>query len=165
MSDESRKTPWDKWETLRYFLGSWEGQGSGKPGNSRCERSYELVLNDQFIRVTSRSVYPPQELNPEGEIHDEIGFFSYDGVREKFVFREFHVEGYVNQYTFEPQWKDDRTLEMVSEAIENFNPGWRARTTYEILSENVFRETFDLSGPGREWACFITNEMKRVRSG
>jgi len=44
-------------------------------------------------------------------------------------------------------------------------PGWRARTTYEILGENEFRETFDLAGPEKEWSCFITNEFKRVLQG
>jgi len=32
----------------------------------------------------------------------------------------------------------------------------------EITGEDNFRETFDLSGPGQEWACMMTNEFKRM---
>ncbi len=162
MSYELGKETWDKWEYFRYFIGFWEGEGAGQPGSGRSERSYNLVLNDQFIQVNNRSIYPPQEKNPDGDVHEDVGFFSYDKNREKFVLREFHVEGYVNQYIVESWDSDNQIIVMVTEAIENISPGWRARTTYEILDENEFHETFDLSGPGKEWVCYITNKFKRV---
>ena len=149
----------DPWQPFCFFLGRWKGTGSGNPGESQIEREYKQILNDQFIQVIDRSVYEPQERNPEGEVHEEIGFISYDRSREKFVLREFHVEGYVNQYLLEDP--DADKLIFITEAIENIPPGWQARTTYEILGENEFKETFDLAGPGQEWACFITNEFSR----
>lgn len=152
----------DLWNFFRYFLGSWKGTGSGKPGRSTVEREYKLVLNDQFIEVTNISVYKPQEANPEGEVHEDIGYFSYDRSRRKYVFREFHVEGYVNQYLLEQADPDKRILVLITESVENIPPGWQARTTYEILGEDAFIETFDLAGPGQEWTCYITNEFKRV---
>lgn len=163
MSNEREKDALEKWGYLRYFLGSWEGRGTGQPGISQSERRYDLVLNDQFIKVIDRSVYPPQEKNPEGEIHEEIGFFSFDKARETFVLREFHVEGFVNQYLVERWDPENRILVLVTEAIENIGPGWQARTTYEIRNENEFRETFELAGPGKEWVCYITNEFERVQ--
>ena len=33
---------------------------------------------------------------------------------------------------------------------------------YEILDEDEFHETFELAGHGKPWACFLTNEFKRV---
>lgn len=162
MTDAKREAAPDLWEPFRYFLGRWAGRGSGKPGESQAEREYELVLNEQFIQIRNRSVYKPQEQNPEGEIHEEIGYFSYDRNRQKFVLREFHVEGFVNQYVLEDRVPDENVLVLTTEAIENIAPGWQARTTYEILGKNEFRETFDLAGPEMEWRCFITNEFKRV---
>ena len=120
------------------------------------------MLNEQFIQITDRAVYPPQERNPEGEVHEEIGYISYDRDRGKFVLREFHVEGYVNQYVLEDRGPDGKKFIFRTEAIENIPTGWQARTTYEILGENEFKETFDLAGPDQEWSCFITNEFKRV---
>jgi hypothetical protein len=78
------------------------------------------------------------------------------------VFREFHVEGYVNQYVLE-EHIDGSLFTFVTESIENIPSDWRARTTIEILSEDRFREVFDLAGPGEEWACYITNEFQRVK--
>jgi hypothetical protein len=49
-------------------------------------------------------------------------------------------------------------------AIDNIAPGWRARTTYEILSDDEFRETFDLAGPGKEFGCYITNQFRRAKT-
>jgi hypothetical protein len=162
MNDESINDPAIPWEVFRFFLGRWSGTGSGKPGESQVEREYRLVLNDQFIQITDRSVYEPQERNPSGEVHEEIGYISYDRSRDKFVLREFHVEGYVNQYISEARGADAKRLVFRTEAIENIPAGWQARTTYEILGENEFRETFDLAGPGQEWSCFITIEFTRA---
>lgn len=160
MKDDANKTA-DPWEPFRYFLGRWRGIGSGNPGESQVEREYKLVLNEQFIQIINRSVYEPQERNPEGEVHEDIGYLSFDRSRQRHILREFHVEGYVNQYMLEDWDPGRKTLVLRTEAIENIPPGWQARTTYEILGENEFRETFDLAGPDQEWSCYITNEFKR----
>jgi hypothetical protein len=161
MIDDTSKHLVDTWQTFHFFLGRWKGTSSGNPGESQVEREYKQILNDQFIQVIDRSVYEPQERNPEGEVHEEIGFISYDRTRDVFILREFHVEGYVNQYVSEDVEADK--LIFVTEAIENMPPGWQTRTTYEILGENEFKETFDLAGPGQDWACFITNKFSRER--
>jgi hypothetical protein len=162
VKDETVMESADLWEIFRYFLGQWHGAGTGKPGESRVEREYRLVLNEQFMQITDRAVYKPQERNPEGEIHEEIGYISYDKSRQRHVLREFHVEGYVNQYVLE-DW-DPRKQKIVfkTEAIENIPPGWQARTTYEILGENEFRETFDLAGSDQGWSCYIATEFERT---
>ena len=162
MPNEPSSESEDPWSRFRYFLGEWRGTGTGQPGIGQAERTYHLILNDRFIQVRNRSFYEPQENNPEGEVHEDLGLFSYDKTREKHVLREFHVEGYVNQDVVESWDQEAGILVMATEAIENISPGWRARITYEILSENAFRETFDLAGPGKDWACYIINDFKRV---
>ncbi len=152
----------DKWAVFRYFLGKWTGTGRGKPGVSSAERSYALSLADQFMEIKGRSVYQPQEANPSGEVHEELGLLSYDKGRSQYVLREFHVEGFVNQYVLE-QYDDGKLFTFVTENIENIPSGWRARTTIEILSEDNFREVFDLAGPGKKWDCYITTEFQRVK--
>lgn len=162
MDEEDAEDRSDIWESFRYFLGRWTGTGSGSPGNSQADREYKLILNDQFIQITHQSLYKPQERNPEGELHEELGYISYDGGRKLYVYREFHVEGYVNQYVSEGLAPGGQKLIFKTEAVENGPPGLQARTTYEILGENEFKETFDLAGPGQKWSCFITNDFKRL---
>lgn len=144
------------------FSRTLEGDRFGEPRRKQVEREYRLVLNEQFIQINDRSVYEPQERNPEGEVHEEIGYISYDRNRQRHVLHEFHVEGYVNQYLLGDRDPGSNKLIFRTEAIENIPPGWRARITCKILGENEFRETFDLAGPEQEWRCFITNEFKRM---
>lgn len=152
----------DLWQPFRTFLGRWKGTGTGKAGESTGERSYELILADQFLLVKGRSVFAPQEDNQSGETHEDLGLISYDKARARYVLREFHVEGYVNQYVSELPVEGDDRFVFVTEAIENIPPGWRARITLEILSPDSFREVFELAGPGKEWACFVDSELHRA---
>jgi hypothetical protein len=152
----------DLWKPFRYFLGSWTGTGRGKPGVSTTTRTYSLTLADQFIEVKSLSTYEPQESNPSGEVHEELGLISYDKGRSRYVLREFHVEGYVNQYVLEPLAPGSQKMIFVTEAIENIPPSWQARTTLEILSRDSFRETFELAGPGKPWSCYINSDLHRA---
>lgn len=153
----------DVWEPLKFFVGAWEGEGEGRMGVSKVEREYTFVLNDQFLEMKNKSTYEPQEDNPKGEVHEDWGLFSYDQAREKFAFRQFHVEGFVNQYVSASLSADGKTFVFVTEAIENISPGWRARETYQILNDDEFTETFELAPPEQEFELYITNHFKRKR--
>lgn len=150
------------WLPLRFLIGSWEGQGVGQPGMGEYERTYRLVLNKRFIEVKNKSVYPSSEKKPKGEVHEDWGFFSYDKGRRTFVLRQFHVEGFVNQYKLDSISTDGRTIVFTSEAIENIPRGWRARETYDILDSNRVRETFELAEPNKEFELYTRVELNRV---
>jgi len=153
----------DVWEPLRFFVGSWEGKGEGRPGDSKAEREYKFVLNGKFIEARNKSIYEPQDLNPKGEAHEDWGLFSYGQNRKKIVFRQFHVEGFVNQYVLDSLAADGKTLVFVTESIENIPSGWRARETYKILNKDEFTETFELAAPEQDFEVYIENHFKRKR--
>jgi hypothetical protein len=152
----------DRFGPLQFLVGTWRGDQAGKPGQGTAERTYQLILNDRFLQETNTSTYPPQEKNKTGEVHHHMSVISYDATRKRFVFRQFHSEGFVNTYVQEPS-NDEKTIVFVSEAIENIPAGWRARETYTILNENEFRERFDLAEPGREFELYSEAHLKRVR--
>jgi hypothetical protein len=85
---------------------------------------------------------------------------SYDRARKKFVLRQFHVEGFVNQYAADPL--QDKTWRFESEAIENIPSGYRARETYTITGPDTFTERFELAPPGKEFALYSQTTFKRV---
>lgn len=153
----------DVWKPLRFFVGSWEGQGEGRPGVSKVEREYKFVLQDKFLEAKNKSVYEPQEDNPKGEVHEDWGLFSYDEDIGKFVFRQFHTEGFVNRYLLDSLSADGKTLVFVTETIENFWPNWKARETYRILNEDEFTETFELAPPDSDFELYMTNHFRRKR--
>ena len=57
------------WAPMKYFVGSWVGEGEGQSGTGKYERSYQWALNGNFIQVRNRVAYAPQEKSPQGEIH------------------------------------------------------------------------------------------------
>lgn len=152
------------WTPFNYFIGSWQGSGQGQAGDSHVERKYEFVLNGKFLSVRNKSTYDPQEKNPKGEVHEDWGLVSYDKARETYIFRQFHVEGFVNQYILEKLAQDGQSISFITEMIENIPPGWKARETYRILSPDQFVEVFELAAPGKEFELYTENRFQRVRS-
>jgi hypothetical protein len=146
---------------LAPLIGRWTGPTEGQPGKGSVERTYERVLGGRFIQVRNVSTYPPQAANPKGERHEDLGLFSYDRARKTIVFRQFHVEGFVNQYVADASAADGR-LVFTSEAIENIPAGWRARETY-VMSGDRLEEVFELAEPGKDFAEYSRNRLARAR--
>jgi hypothetical protein len=143
------------------LVGNWQGTSEGQPGTGTVTREYRAVLRDRFIEETNRSVYPAQEKNPKGELHEHRSFFSFDNARKAVVFRQFHGEGFVNQYVLQPATKPG-VLVFVSEAIENIPNGYRARETYTFISDNEFEEVFEIAEPGKDFALYSKARLKRI---
>ena len=156
------KPPSEVWEPFKYLVGKWDGTGEGQPGISKVQREYRLVLNDKFLHVENRSVYEPQPRNPKGEIHEDWGMISFDKGRKQFVLRQFHVEGFVNQYVTTSA-SAGKAIVFTSESIENIPSGWRARETYKIVSADEFIEIFELAEPGKDFHLYSEGHFKRRR--
>jgi hypothetical protein len=153
----------DVWAPFKYFVGKWQGQGEGKNGVSKGKQEYQFVLRGKFLQVKNEARFDPQEKNPKGELHEDMGLFSYDQARKFYVFRQFHVEGFVNQYICKKILDEGKTFIFVSEQLENLPPEFKARLTYNILNPNEFQMTFDLATPGKDFDCYSTGVLKRVK--
>ena len=73
----------DVWQPLEFLEGTWEAQTE----NSMVTQVYQFILKKKFLQMKTRGVFEPTEKNPEGEVHEDIGIFSYDQSRKKFVLR------------------------------------------------------------------------------
>jgi hypothetical protein len=152
----------DSLALLTGLVGRWTGTTEGQPGKGTVAREYERILGSRFIQVRNRSTYPAQEKNPKGEVHEDTGIFSFDSARKRVVFRQFHSEGFVNQYVLDPASTPER-LVLITEAIENIPTGWRARETYLLTGPNQLEETFELAEPGNEFEVYTRNRLTRER--
>lgn len=146
---------------LDFLIGRWEGSSAGQPGNAQVRREYTRVLGDRFIRVQNQSTYQPQEKNPKGEVHEDVGMFSFDAARQRLILRQFHIEGFVNQYVHDPA--ETGKVVFVSEALENIPAGWRARETYIAHGADEFEEIFELAGPGKDFELYSHARLTRSR--
>jgi hypothetical protein len=132
----------DIWSPVRFLLGQWSGTAAGEPGEGTVTRQYDFVLSDKFIHETNKSVYTAKEKDKHNEVHEHFSYISYDKARKLIVMRQFHVEGFVNQYVLNPTLATTKKVDFESERFENFSNEWRARETYDIVSADEFVETF-----------------------
>ena len=79
------------------------------------------------------------------------------------MLRQFHVEGFVNQFAADSICEDGRTIVFVSTAIENIAAGWRARETYRIVNNDGFIETFGLAEPNRDFETYSETHFRRKK--
>lgn len=157
------ETSADHWSAVSRLIGTWSGTSSGSAGEGVVQRRYALVLNGRYIQETNTSTYPPQEKNKQGEVHEHLGMLSFDRQRKSLMLRQFHVEGFVNTYRLaDTAGQKPGTLVFDSEAFENFNNAWKARETYDFLSDDEFVETFELAPPGQAYKTYSRTHFKRV---
>ena len=153
----------DALQDVRFLVGRWRGSSEGQAGQGVVTRSYEPVLHARFLHERNKSEYAPQAANPKGEVHEHWSFLGYDKVRQTVVFRQFHVEGFVITYRLAPRQDASKVLVFESEQIENLRGEWKARETYEQLSDREFTETFELAAPGKPFEIYGTTRLRRVR--
>jgi hypothetical protein len=150
------------WMPFQPFIGTWTGIGDGADGKGTYERTYQFVLNKSYIELRNKTVYAPTKENSKGYVHEDVGYFSYDKMRRSFVFRQFHGEGFVTQYTLDSLSADRKTMVFVSETIENIPPGWRARETYTVSKDGI-AELFELAEPGKKFAPYTNARFTKKK--
>jgi hypothetical protein len=151
----------DPWGPVRFLVGTWVGDVDGQPGKGTSEREYRFVLNNRYLEVRNKSCYPAQPKNPKGELHEDWGMISYDRTRKKLVLRQFHVEGFVNEYASEAT--SNGALRFTSEAIESIPAGYRARETYSVTGPDNFTERFELAEPGKDFELYSETRSRRKK--
>jgi len=151
----------DPWQPLRFLLGNWQGEAQGEPGRGTVERSYQLVLGDQFFEERNTSRYEPKSPGKEPEVHEHRSFLSYDRSRKTIMLRQFHEEGFVNLYAMNQAAGTPTRLVFESVSFENLDNDWKARETYEVISNDEFIETFELAEPGEPFQVYSRNHFRR----
>lgn len=161
LSTVSAQTP-DGLAEMRWLIGDWKGKGEGDPGISTSERHTEAILDNHYLRVNGRSVYPKQERNPKGEIHAEIDIWSYDRTRKMIVLRQFDTLGFVTTYILDKTASTANRWVLNAEHLENVPQGWRARYTYTRLSPTEYEEVLELDSDGKGFKPYVTNRFHKT---
>jgi hypothetical protein len=148
----------DRWQAWRPLVGVWEGRSEGKPGKGKIRLEISFVLKETFLKMAVASDY---DNDKGGEHHEDFGFVSYDSARKKHVFRQFHGEGFVNQYVLTSEPKPGEVLEFTSESCENA-PGWKARERYTMRGDKL-EQTFELAAPNQALEVYSRATYSRVK--
>jgi hypothetical protein len=152
----------DRWERWRPLLGVWEGNSQGAPGKGKIRLEFSFVMNERYLKIAGTALYEPRAAGEKGERHEDFGYVSFDRNRRKFVFRQFHIEGFVNQYVMTSDRSSD-SIELTSEAVENTPPGWRARETYKLEGGEI-KHVFELADKDKAFEVYASSTLKRVKA-
>lgn len=157
----AQQDPLARFEPL---IGKWNGHGEGFGSTkSKISAEYSWLMNKQFIQVKHRSEFEPTEKKPEGEIHEDMGIVSFDKERKAIVFRQYHIEGFYNEYVLSDSLSSEEKLVFETEKIENFVPGGKARFTIQLRSSAQIETLFDVGFPGKEMTCFGRNILLKEK--
>jgi hypothetical protein len=152
----------DRLAPVAALLGRWAGTTEGQPGKGTVEREYVRILGTRFIQVRNRSSYPPQEKYPKGQVHEDMGIFSFDSTRKTIVFRQFHIEGFVSQYVLGGSSTPNRIV-LTTESIENIPPAGAREKTYVVSDADQLEEVFELAEPGKDFELYSRNRLTRAQ--
>lgn len=147
----------DVWQPLKFLEGRWEARSEG----SIVTQEYQFILNRKYLQMKTKAVFEPTEKNPEGEIHEDMGIFSYDHSRKKFMLRGFYVEGFVNQYVLQDIPEDGESYTFITELIENAPLGTKTKLVFKVIDEDEIEQSFHVAWPGKEFDCYSINTLKR----
>jgi hypothetical protein len=142
---------------MNFFTGKWEGRETGLSGIGKEFRTYRFILDSNYICRNNKSVFDPQDANPEGAAHEDWGILGHDSFVNKFKMRYFHSEGYINSYMLENISDNSTKNEFNSYNLENVPEGWKARITLEKIDEDTIEETFDRAQTGKDHVTHLEN--------
>ena len=160
LQDSPRSAKADQWEAWRPLVGEWEGKSQGQPGKGTVKLEIGFVLKEKFLRLATTADYKSDKGVPLH--HEDFGFVSFDRIHSRLVFRQFHIEGFVNEYVLTSDPKDGKKIELTSETSENSPAGWKARETYK-LSGDTLEHVFELAAPGKPFEPHTTATLKQKR--
>ncbi len=147
----------DPWANLRLLEGTWEGPTSGKPGKGISSREYRFEMNGRYLSERNKVVWE------KAGLHEDFSMLSYDTQLKKIVWRQFHSEGFVHDYTLDSVSADGKSLDFFSAQIESIPPGFRAKESYRILSADEVESTFWLAAPGKDFELYTETRLRRLK--
>ncbi|WP_321475166.1 hypothetical protein [uncultured Paludibaculum sp.] len=151
----------DRFAPVRFLEGRWKGVATGEPGRGVSEREYRFEMKGRFLSVRNKSTWEIVKGKTEPEIHEDWGMFSYDRNMKVLVLRQFHIEGFVNEYRLTASTPESR--EFTTFQIENLPAGFRAREVYRIVSKDEFVESFSIAEPGKDFQPYSETRFQRIR--
>ncbi len=138
----------DTWAPLRFLVGEWVGEGSGKPGEGLGGFTFAPELGGKVLVRKNWSSFPPKPGEMEGTRHEDLMVVFPAGGALKATY--WDNEGHVIQYTVTTE--ADRAIFESDEA-----PGApRFKLVYEAQKDKRVKIQFLVAPPGKTYQPYIT---------
>jgi hypothetical protein len=153
-----KPTAADSWKAFGSLLGgTWEGEGSGEPGNGTGGFSFRLDLQGKVMVRRSTSSYPATKDHP-AFTHEDLMVISRESeapLRADY----YDNEGHVIHYTISVS-ENGKSAQFLSDLAPSAP---RYRLTYESLGTNEVTIKFEIAPPGKPDAFTSYVEAKARR--
>ncbi len=155
--DKATRSKLDQWKEWRPLVGIWEGKSEGRPGIGKARLEVSFVLDARYLKIAGIADYTNKK---GGQHHEDFGFVSYDSSRKTNVFRQFHGEGFVNQYVLTSDPNVGGVIELTSESCENSPSGWKVRERYTVTGDTL-DHTFESAPPNKPFEIYVHARLSR----
>jgi hypothetical protein len=153
----------NKFDKFDFLIGNWQGVETGVSGDGIGYRTYSYELGENYIMEKNQSTFPKTDKNPKGEVHKDIGIFSYNSNKKEIIYRSFNIENFTNIFVLNDSLSNETKFVFITREIEN-NPGnWKARVIIEKISDAEFKEFFDIAMDGENFKSFLQNHWYKVK--
>ena len=149
---------WKPFSDLAWLVGHWSGTtASGSRIGGRVVR-FSMELSGNTLMERGSTIFPAEEGKPEESL-EEIGIWTYDRERRKYVASYFFSTGVSG--AFEAEIREDGSIRLVAPALLNYEAGARARLTLRKAGETGLEVAMDLAPPGRDFIAYQASSLKK----
>jgi len=134
-----------------FLIGNWVGSGVDIDKNkSEISASYSYTTGNTYIEVNHHSEIEKKNKKFKNEVHDDWGMISYDKQRGVYIYRQFNIEGYYNQFILIDSLSNENTIVFESEQTENFLAEGKFRLIVKKINNFEIETFLDLVSSGKE---------------
>jgi hypothetical protein len=145
--------PWEKWSWL---IGTWTGEGSGKPGMGSGEFSLVPDLDKKVLIRKNHSEYPAAKDKPE-IIHDDLMIVYLDDKQNPDKAIYFDNENHVINYNISYSENTITLTSIKSDEMPVF------RLTNYLLDKDTVNVKFEMSQTGETFQTYTEGKCIRKK--
>lgn len=147
----------DKWESYKFLLGEWVGEGSGQPGQGEGGSTFTLELNNNILIRKSHNNIPAANDRP-ADNHEDIMVIYRE---PRMPVRAFYWDNEGHNIAYGVEFSSDGKILTFLSDVKPEEP--RFRLTYEKLAVDTLKVSFEYAPPGRpdEFALYTSGVIHR----
>jgi hypothetical protein len=135
------------WAPLQFLVGTWEGIGSGAPGEGRGGCTIAFDLNNNILVRKNWAEFEPKPGEAKGISHQDLLIFFADPGEPRLKAIYFDVEGHVIRYILQPAVQPN----LVVFESEAGTKGPRFRLSFEMNAAGRLFNIFSIAMPGQDF--------------
>ncbi|MCX6560690.1 MAG: hypothetical protein NTZ26_09250 [Candidatus Aminicenantes bacterium] len=135
------------WTPLKFLVGTWEGLGSGAPGEGRGGCTFAFELNENILVRKNWAEYAPKPGEAKGVSHQDLMILYGEAGEPGLKADYFDMESHVIHYVLLPPTGPGRAVFESAPGTK----GPRFRLSYELAADGKVLNIFSMAMPGQDF--------------